>query len=429
MKKYLTKFDNIIKKIGKQNFILIIFIFVMIVATSLYKTFSIYTESNGQDIVDGLSTYKFILANHNENSVTIASNNSKNLMITISNLEDITLKYGIYYSSSDNLTDVNIGYLETSKYPSIGLINPKSDYIIPLKIVNNSSNNITITFGTKYGFENGGDLVIDDNQHWLDVIKEAFPLNTVEPSSYVQYTGTNGCTGESCNGQNANYVSDTDMGYCESFSSKFSVNGWRVGYIKDGSAYLVAAGANECLCTDCSGISSNSSCSSITSDSGELNSANLNQASLKYCNPEFAYGGACNSNSAWAMNTMNFQNITGKVLSSSSCYNSSSDATCGYGKDLVDNGGFYWYSSSGYGTTTSLTSSSTNIVSYLLPSPCASADPGANAFNWIPNYRYVSRGISNGVYGARAVLRLDSNVVVVGGSGTYEDPYQIENLT
>ena len=320
MKKYLTKFDNIIKKIGKQNFILIIFIFVMIVATSLYKTFSIYTESNGQDIVDGLSTYKFILANHNENSVTTASNNSKNLMITISNPKDITLKYGIYYSSSDDLTDVNIGYLETSKYPSTSLINYKSDYIITLKIVNNSSNNITITFGTKYGFENRGDLLLESNQHWLDVIKEAFPLNTVETGSYVQYTGTNGCTGESCNGQNANYVDDTDMGYCNSSSYKFSVNGWRVGYIKDESAYLVAAGANECLCTNSDGTTSNNSCSSHEeTEFVPLHLANLNQASLKYCNPEFAYGGTCNSNSAWAMNEIDFQNITGTELGAKDC--------------------------------------------------------------------------------------------------------------
>ena len=36
---------------------------------------------------------------------------------------------------------------------------------------------------------------------------------------------------------------------------------------------------------------------------------------------------------------------------------------------------------------------------------------------------------SDEVYGVRAVLRLDSNVVIVGGTDTYEDPYQIENPT
>ena len=30
-------------------------------------------------------------------------------------------------------------------------------------------------------------------------------------------------------------------------------------------------------------------------------------------------------------------------------------------------------------------------------------------------------------YGVRPIIRMDANVVVVGGSGTYEDPYQISN--
>ena len=405
LERILNKFYSLIDKIGKQNFILIIFIFAMLFVTGLYKTFSLYTASNESEAVDGITTYKFILTNQNENSVTIAAGNSKNLMITISNPEDITLKYGVYYSSSDDLTDVNIGYLYTSKYPPNGLINSNADNIVTIKITNNSSNHITITFGTKYGFENGGDLLLESNQHWLDVIEEYFLLNTVEPGSYVRYTGTNGCTGESCNGQNPNYVSDTDMGYCDDSSYKFSVNGWRVGYIKDGSAYLVAAGANECLCTNSDGTTSNSSCSSYETTNGvPLHLANLNQASLKYCNPEFAYGGACDSNSAWAMNATDFQNITGKTLSSSSCYNSDSDATCGYGNDLIDNGGLYWYATP-YNSAASYT------------------------FDWSPDVRYVNYNYSTNGIGVRAVLRLESGVVVVGGSGTYENPYQIENFS
>ncbi len=72
-------------------------------------------------------------------------------------------------------------------------------------------------------------------------------LAKAEPGSYVKYVGSNGCTGKACEGQNANYVDDTDMGYCNSSSNKYKVNSWRVGYVKDGSAYLVSAGAPECV--------------------------------------------------------------------------------------------------------------------------------------------------------------------------------------
>ena len=226
-------------------------------------------------------------------------------------------------------------------------------------------------------------------------------LSDVEPGSYVAYTGTNGCPDGHCDGTNANYVSDTDMGYCLNSSNKFSVNGWRIGYIQNDTAYLVSAGAPECMCTNADGTTSNSSCSSNETTEGvPLHLANLDSKALTYCNPSYAFGGACDSNSAWAMDASDFQVITGSALSSSSCYKSSEDTTCGYGNDLIDNGGYYWYA-------TAYKSSSTR------------------AFRWYSYGRYVNNNLSLDVYGVRPVLRLASSVQVVGGSGTYADPYQI----
>ena len=46
---------------------------------------------------------------------------------------------------------------------------------------------------------------------------------------------------------------------------------------------------------------------------------NLNDRALTYCNKEFAYGGKCDNNSAWAMNASDFRKINGSELSSVSC--------------------------------------------------------------------------------------------------------------
>jgi hypothetical protein len=54
------------------------------------------------------------------------------------------------------------------------------------------------------------------------------------------------------------------MGYCG--SSSFFVNGWRIAYINNGSAYLISAGASECLCTNSDGTNSNILCSSSIKD-------------------------------------------------------------------------------------------------------------------------------------------------------------------
>ena len=250
-----------------------------------------------------------------------------------------------------------------------------------------------------------GQAVYDYNED-IDNSVLSSGLSSVAIGSYVAYTGTNGCPDGHCDGTNANYVSDTDMGYCLSSSYKFSVNGWRVGYIQNDTAYLISAGATECMCTNADGTPSNSNCSNSETTGGvPLHLANLDSKALTYCNPSYAFGGTCDSNSAWAMDAIDFEAITGTPLyfnssSDNSCYNVSNSTECGYGNDLIDNGGAYWFA-------TAFTSSS------------------ESPFYWIPYSRCVNYNNSTSVYGVRPVLRLASSVQVVGGSGTYEEPYQI----
>ncbi len=167
MNKILSKFYSFVERIGKRNAILIVFIIIVLLVTGLYQTFSLYTEGNGVSIIDGLKTYKFILGEDRENSVTIAAGTSKNLAITISNHDKINLKYGIYYSSSDDLTDVSIGYLESSDYPASGTIFDNQDYIVTIKVVNHSNHDVTLKFGISYGLENGGELILETGKTWV----------------------------------------------------------------------------------------------------------------------------------------------------------------------------------------------------------------------------------------------------------------------
>ena len=225
-------------------------------------------------------------------------------------------------------------------------------------------------------------------------------LSEAGEGSYVKYTGNNGCSRKSCEGQNANYVSDTDMGYCDDSSYKFNANGWRVAYVKDGTAYLTSAGSPECMCTSSDGTAGTSCGNDVEEETGGLpkHIANLNAKALTYCNSTYAYGGKCDSNSAWNMADADFQTITGDTLSTRFNY------TGGYydSYSIINNGGYYWFA-------TPLSSSS----SY--------------AFYWVPSNRYVSSSYSSSAYGLRPVLRLASSIVVTGGSGTYVDPYKIEN--
>ena len=61
MSNIVERFYEVIDKIGKRNILLAVFVLLALVTAGLYTTFSLYTTSNGLNIVDGIRTYEFIL--------------------------------------------------------------------------------------------------------------------------------------------------------------------------------------------------------------------------------------------------------------------------------------------------------------------------------------------------------------------------------
>ena len=411
--------------IGTISIILVCMLFIgttysIFTSNDIDPNANVYTTGN-LDI-----TYTLSSDNINFTDATPVSDDKvkdiKPYRITVNNMGNVDYKFNIILTDTTATDSINYDYIMTQ----VGKLDPislssttsniiKSDIIIkagtsvPIDIRIYLSSDIP---NTEVGKNFAAKLSIDgiavsydkgeiDNSDLIANYNTIMLLSTVEPGSYVAYAGNNGCSGASCSGQNANYVSDTDMGYCMNSSYKFTVNGWRVGYISDGTAYLVSAGALTCLCTKPDGTvdTSGSSCSNSEITNGApLHIANLNNEALKYCNSNYAYRGVCNSSSAWSIKDDDFNQITGSTLSN--CHATSS-TDCGLNNTLIDNGGFYWYAT-----------------------PYNSA-LSARVFNWNPNSRRVSNSDSNDSRGVRPVLRLQSSVQVTGGSGTYEDPYTI----
>ncbi|MDY4996468.1 MAG: hypothetical protein SO108_02000 [Bacilli bacterium] len=394
MKNIIEKFWKFVDKIGKPNFVLVVLILFFIAVTGLYQTFSLYTSSEGATVADGVKTYQFILNNDNtENTVLVPANSSKKYHVTISNSEDKSLKYGVYYNSSSDLSYVNLGYLKYSTYQPNGVIPSNGKYEVSLRIDNNSDSDIPVKIGVSYGLENGGDLELSANSHWFGEANDL--LSDMVAGSFVQYAGNNGCAGKACEGQNANYKSNSDLGYCYDSNYKYNANGWRIAYIKDGSAYLTSAGSPECMCTSSNGTAGTSCSDSETTAGIPKHLENLNTKALTYCSSAFAYGRKCDSNSAWNMGDADFKEITGDSLSdhylSDGYYDNYS---------VINNGGYYWY-----GTATSASTTT--------------------AYSWRPISRSTYNSISSYTFGVRPVIRLSSSVFVTGGTGTSEDPYII----
>ena len=253
----------------------------------------------------------------------------------------------------------------------------------------------------------------------------AFLLNTVNIGDYVLYEGSNGCTSTSnttldtvfnsqCKGMNANYVSSSSMGYCDSSNYKFYTTGWRVAYLLDSDLdsilepYIVSAGSPSCVTS--------------TASNSTTTIASLNTEAIKYCNPNYAYGGGCQATyntagsnyNTWTIKGLDYYQITlqlfgeGRRLYSydtatesstgTICYTTWSIKACGYNNDLIDNGGIYWFGSA-YDSTYTL--------------------------RWDPGDRFVYDISSAIAYGERSVVHLKSSIYVSGGSGTQSDPYII----
>lgn len=173
MDKYLNKFYDIIDKIGKHNVMLVIFIFFVTLVTGLYSTLS-FSSYEGVEIIDGLETYKFILNPEDSTSIKVAANSSKKLDITISNDGKTNFKYGVYYSSYDSLDNVIVSYDPYNGISASGIMTSDGEYSVVVYVENNTNIDVEIEFGVSFGFEDGGDLVLKDGQHWIE---EMFLVN------------------------------------------------------------------------------------------------------------------------------------------------------------------------------------------------------------------------------------------------------------
>ena len=209
-----------------------------------------------------------------------------------------------------------------------------------------------------------------------------FKLSDANVGSYVKYTGNNGCSGTACAGGNV--------------STSYTTSGWRIAYSKDETAYLTSAGSPEVMCTSSDGTAGTSCASSESKAGVPQHRANLNAKALTYCNSVYAYDGICNSNSAWNMNYVDFNQITGISISTGT----ESSISNSVARTLISNGGSYWFD-------------------------VGSGNP-AGCYFWSSENLSTSINYTSSSYGIRPVLRLRSSVKVISGLGTYADPYVIE---
>ena len=145
--KYLDK-----KKIIYIMLLLFVTLFVSVTCFS-YAFFMKDYEYHGKiNIIAGTLDFKLSSKNLNgNNQITVPAETSKDVEIEVTNLNDISVEYELYYETDNN--DVVVKYT-TLKDNVRGTINVDSSKRILVNITNNSNTNANVTFKTQGGFLN-----------------------------------------------------------------------------------------------------------------------------------------------------------------------------------------------------------------------------------------------------------------------------------
>lgn len=143
---------------SKKNIIIIFLIMLSIGIVSLYSTFA-YDEENAT-LPSTNADYNLIysISDNSNKKVTIEPNEDIYIDITLKNIYNSTIKYGMYYyviGENSNPKKLQVTLSEDSVDLLENIIKPNKTRSISLKISNQEDYEIELIVGALVGFENG----------------------------------------------------------------------------------------------------------------------------------------------------------------------------------------------------------------------------------------------------------------------------------
>lgn len=393
-----------------ENKRLVITIFISIVLISvlvLSNTYSVFTSENADPNTNVYKTgnldITYELDNENvkfTNAKPISDSDVGSVSpyrIKVTNSGNVDYKFNVILDDTTATDVINYKYImiKVGKYDSISLADTKNN-VVREGVIVKANSNVTIdvkiyisdkisnsevgkNFSAKLsinGIAVSSSNVVDNS----NLVSDYELLSSMDTGSYVDFLDN------TVNFNNANYIDEVNMGYCFNINNKYKFNGYRLLYVKDGISYLVSAGANYCFDNV-----NNDSISGLIND--------IDNKYNDYCNPKYMYEGKCDKDTVHIFNSDDFKMIFSSDISD--CDNSN-DLNCGYGSELINNGGYYW-----------IIDNSDLLKQYY----------------WDPVNGYVNNTSRfNQGYGIRVVLKLDKDVYVEKGMGTLDNPYVVKNV-
>ena len=162
----------------KKEIIILAILVVSLITVSLYQTLATDITMNKTNGTNADLSFTFDITDQTGRVVNVKACATKILDVFVTNPNDGTIKYGIAYTPSTVKTDdITIAQLNTSKDSVSGLINKNERKQITLVIINNSTNDITLSLVTVTGYEHGGDLIVPSNHTLITETSESYSVN------------------------------------------------------------------------------------------------------------------------------------------------------------------------------------------------------------------------------------------------------------
>ena len=185
----------------------------ILLSVGLYYTYAMFTANvSSGNIVNMDTTLKYNFDISGTQSFHIGKNSIASFYATINNTSNGTIYYEIYYSSSNDLTNVIIGEVVEDKTVTTTALNTSGNIDtgvskdVPLVIANNSDNDIDIIIGVASGYV-GNTITYGSN---------GYPNGTKITNTYNSSDITNACEGQIGDTSNCieKYEGDTKYIYC-----------------------------------------------------------------------------------------------------------------------------------------------------------------------------------------------------------------------
>ena len=164
----------------------------ILLSVGLYYTYAMFTANvSSGNVVNMDTTLKYNFDISGTQSFHIGKNSIASFYATINNTSNGSIYYEIYYSSSNDLTNVIIGEVVEDKNTTTTALNTSGNIDtgvskdVPLVIANNSDNDIDIIIGVASGYV-GNTIIYGSN---------GYPNGTKITSTYNSSDITNACEG------------------------------------------------------------------------------------------------------------------------------------------------------------------------------------------------------------------------------------------